>query len=132
MHITATAISLNVEDVPASAAFVKQHFGFHEQMSADGFVSLAHDGAGVNLIFLRTGLASLQPESLRSQRAEGVLVAFVVDDIDAEYARLTEAGVAITTPIQTEPWGERFFQVADPNGVILQLVQWVHGPEATG
>ncbi len=132
MDITASAISLNVEDVSASAEFVKQHFGFREEMAADGFVSLARDGVGFNLIFLRTGLASLQPASLRTQRAEGVLVAFVVDDIDAEYARIQAAGVPITTPIQTEPWGERFFQVADPNGVILQLVQWVHGPEETG
>ncbi|GGM54118.1 hypothetical protein GCM10011608_43850 [Micromonospora sonchi] len=129
MDITASAISLNVEDVTASAEFVKQHFGFREEMAADGFVSLARDGAGFNLIFLRTGLASLQPASLRTQRAQGVLVAFVVDDIDAEYARIQAAGVPITTPIQTEPWGERFFQVTDPNGVILQLVQWVHGPE---
>jgi len=29
------------------------------------------------------------------------------------------------TPLQTEPWGERFLQVADPNGVVIQLVQWV-------
>jgi hypothetical protein len=28
MQITASAISLNVEDVTASANFVKQHFGF--------------------------------------------------------------------------------------------------------
>ncbi|MGW0502811.1 VOC family protein [Micromonospora sp. NPDC003241] len=132
MHITASAISLNVADVSASAAFAQQHFGFREEMSADGFVSLARDDVGFNLIFLRSGLASLQPEVLRTQRAEGVLVAFVVDDIDAEYARLTAAGVPITTPIQTEPWGERFFQVTDPNGVILQLVQWMHEPGATG
>ncbi|GIJ80903.1 Glyoxalase/Bleomycin resistance protein/Dioxygenase superfamily protein [Micromonospora phaseoli] len=129
MQITASAISLNVDDVSASAAFAQQHFGFREEMAADGFVSLARDGVGFNLIFLRTGLASLQPERLRAQRAEGVIVAFVVDDIDAEYARLTAAGAPIATEIQTEPWGERFFQVADPNGVILQLVQWVHGPE---
>nr|WP_240955399.1 VOC family protein [Micromonospora sp. HNM0581] len=119
---------MNVEDVSASAAFVTQHFDFHEEMSADGFVSLARDGVGFNLIFLRTGLASLQPESLRTQRAQGLIVAFEVDDIDAEYARLVAAGLPIATPIQTEPWGERFFQVADPNGVILQVVQWVHGP----
>jgi uncharacterized glyoxalase superfamily protein PhnB len=24
-----------------------------------------------------------------------------------------------------EPWDERFFQVTDPNGVVLQLVQWI-------
>ncbi|MFI7021650.1 VOC family protein [Micromonospora sp. NPDC049900] len=127
MQITASAISLNVDDVTTSAEFVKQHFGFREEMSADGFVSLARDGVGFNLIFLRTGLASLQPPSLKDQRAEGVLVAFVVDDIDTEYARLQAAGVPIVTEVQTEPWGERFFQVADPNGVILQVVQWLHG-----
>jgi len=54
----------------------------------------------------------------------------VVEDIDREYARLQEEGVAITTPLQTEPWGERFFQVTDPNGVVLQLVQWVTKPHA--
>ncbi|MER5453454.1 VOC family protein [Micromonospora sp. NPDC002389] len=129
MQITASAISLNVEDVTTSAEFVKQHFGFREEMSADGFVSLARDGVGFNLIFLRTGLASLQPASLKDQRAEGVLVVFVVDDIDTEYARLQAAGVPIVTELQTEPWGERFFQIADPNGVILQVVQWLHGTE---
>lgn len=132
MQITGSAISLNVQDVSASAEFVKQHFGFREEMSADGFVSLARDGVGFNLVFLRTGLASLQPPILKEQQAQGVLVAFVVDDIDAEYAQIQAAGVPITTPIQTEPWGERFFQVTDPNGVILQLVQWMHSPEQAG
>lgn len=105
MQITGSAISLNVQDVSASAEFVKQHFGFREEMSADGFVSLARDGVGFNLVFLRTGLASLQPPILKEQQAQGVLVAFVVDDIDAEYAQFQAAGVPITTPIQTEPWG---------------------------
>ena len=128
MQITASAISLNVVDVTASAAFAKQHFGFNEDMSADGFVSLSRKDAGFHLIFLRTGLKSFKPDSMRGRQADGLLVAFVVDDIDAEYARLQEEGVAITTPLQTEPWGERFFQVTDPNGVVLQLVQWVTEP----
>jgi len=130
VQITASAISLNVDDVTASAAFVKQHFGFNEDMAADGFVSLSRKDAGFNLIFLRTGIESFKPDSMRGHRADGLLVAFVVDDIDREYARLQEEGVAITTPIQTEPWGERFFQVTDPNGVVLQLVQWMNAPHA--
>ncbi len=125
MQITASAISLNVDDVTASATFVKQHFGFSEDMSADGFVSLSRKDAGFNLIFLRTGLESFKPTQMRGHRADGLLVVFVVDDIDGEYARLQAEGVAIATPIETEPWGERFFQVADPNGVIIQLVQWI-------
>jgi len=35
--------------------------------------------------------------------------------------------VAIATPLQTEPWGERFFQIRDPNGVVVQFVEWVTG-----
>ncbi len=54
---------------------------------------------------------------------------FVVEDIDGEYARLQGEGVPITTPIETEPWGERFFQVTDPSGVVIQLVQWMTEPQ---
>jgi predicted enzyme related to lactoylglutathione lyase len=124
MKITASAVSLNVADVTASAEFVRRHFGFREDMSADGFVSLSREDVGFNLIYLRTGLASFKPEQLRGSRADGLLIVFVVEDINGEYARIQSEGVPITTPIQTEPWGERFFQVADPNGVIIQLVQW--------
>ena len=28
-------------------------------------------------------------------------------------------------PPETEPWGERYAQYRDPNGLIIQLVQWV-------
>jgi hypothetical protein len=65
---------------------------------------------------------------MRDRHADGVLIAFVVDDVDAECARLEGEGVAITTPLQTEPWGERFFQVTDPNGVVIQFVQWMTDP----
>jgi catechol 2,3-dioxygenase-like lactoylglutathione lyase family enzyme len=126
--ITASAVSLNVTDPSASAAFAEQHLGFREDMAADGFVSLSRADAGFNLIFLRTGLATFKPDSMRDRHADGLLIVFVVDDADAECARLQQEGVAITTPLQTEPWGERFFQVADPNGVIVQFVQWVTTP----
>jgi uncharacterized glyoxalase superfamily protein PhnB len=124
MHITDSAISLNVTDVGASAAWVQEHLGFSVAMEADGFSSLAHPQAGFNLIYLRTGLSTFKPESM-ARHAGGLLVVFTVDDIDADYARLREAGVEIVTPIETESWGERYFQMADPNGVIYQLVQWV-------
>jgi uncharacterized glyoxalase superfamily protein PhnB len=125
LRITASAVSLNVDDVEASASFLQRHFGFEQAMAADGFASLARDDAGFNVVFLRTGLPTFKPARLQGRRADGLLVVFVVDDIDAEYERLRSEGVEITTPLETEPWGERFFQVTDPNGVTYQLVQWV-------
>lgn len=67
MKITAAALALTVDDPTASAAFVTQHFGFHQDLAADGVVSLSRADAGFNLIFLRTGLATFKPRS-RLQR----------------------------------------------------------------
>ena len=128
MRITASAISLNVADERASAEFLTRHFGFAPEMEADGFVSLARADAGFNVIFLKLGLPTFKPAALAGHAADGLLLVFVVDDIDAEYRRLTDAGVAFTTPIETEAWGERYFQVTDPNGVVIQLVQWMEAP----
>ncbi|AFY92725.1 hypothetical protein [Chamaesiphon minutus] len=50
MKITVSALSLNVEDVKASANFVKQYFGFSEEMSTEGLVPLSRPDVGFNLI----------------------------------------------------------------------------------
>lgn len=123
MRITSSAVSLNVADVPASSAFLARHFGFREDMTADGFASLTREDAGMNVVFLRRGLLSL-PADQRDDHASGLILAFVVDDLEGELARLEQEGVTITMPLTAEEWGERGFQVRDPNGVIVQLVDW--------
>jgi predicted enzyme related to lactoylglutathione lyase len=128
MRITSSAVSLNIADERASAAFLRDHFGFVEEMSADAFVSLTRPDAGFNVIYLRSGLPTFKPTSMAGRAADGLLLVFVVDDVDAESDRLARAGLEFTTPIETEPWGERYFQVTDPNGVVIQLVQWMTDP----
>ena len=128
MHITASAVSLNVDDPVASSTFLQRHFGFTEDMSADGFASLTRPDAGMNVAYLRLGLPTL-PADQRDERAAGLILAFVVDDLEGELARLESEGVPITMPLTVEEWGERAFQVRDPNGVIVQLVDW-NGPPA--
>ena len=123
MKITASAVSLNVADVDASSRFLADHFQFQEDMAADGFASLTRTDAGMTVVFLRRGLAIL-PTDQRDDVASGVIVAFVVEDLEGELARLRAEGVAITMPLTVEEWGERSFQVRDPNGVIIQLVDW--------
>lgn len=128
MRVTATALSLNVADPAASGRFLVEHFGFTEQMAADGFVSLAREDIGMSVVFLRVGLPTL-PADQRDDHASGLILAFVVEDLEGELARLTDEGVAITMPLTVEDWGERAFQVRDPNGVNVQLVDW-SGPGA--
>lgn len=125
MKITGTAVSLNVAAADTSAEFAKAHFGFTEAMSADGFVSLTHPDSGLNVIFLRTGLGTFKPRSIAGPAGQGTLIVFVVEDIDAEFARIAAEGASVVTEPETEPWGERYCQFADPNGIVWQLVQWV-------
>ncbi|HET9518799.1 MAG TPA: VOC family protein [Actinoplanes sp.] len=123
MNISTAAISLTVDDVGASSQFLVSHFGFREQMAADGFASLTRDDTPMSIVLLRRGIEVL-PEHLRDRRADGVIVAFVVDDLEGEQARLRAEGVEFTLPLREEPWGERLFLVTDPNGLVYELVQW--------
>jgi predicted enzyme related to lactoylglutathione lyase len=128
LKVTESALSLTVADPERSGGFLEQTFDFEREMAADGFVSLSRPDVRFNVIFLRAGLPTFKPRERAAHTADGILIVLVVDDIDAEYERLTAAGAPILTPIETEDWGERYFQVEDPNGVIVQLVQWVAAP----
>ena len=121
MQITGTVVCFTVEDVPASVNFLVRHFGFTVVMEFDGFVSLKREGLAVSIVFHRRGLEVL-PEAIRQERASGVILALVIADFDAAYARLQSEGVNITLPIRKESWGERLFLVTDPNGVVIELV----------
>lgn len=123
-HISDFTVSLNVDDPNASADFLGTHFGFDRLLDVEGAISLAVPGSNFSVCFLQTGLPSFKPAS-QAMSAKGLLVVFTVDDIDSLYDALVAAGVDVVTPIETEPWLERYFQVSDPNGVIVQAVQWV-------
>ena len=122
MQINASTISLTIDDVAASRAFFVEHLGYQERAAAEGFASLTRDDA-VDIVLLQRGIDVLPPEQ-RDQRAAGLILAFTVDGLEAEDKRLRTEGVPITMPLREEPWGERLFQITDPNGIIIQFVEW--------
>ncbi|HEX8464103.1 MAG TPA: VOC family protein [Abditibacterium sp.] len=126
MQISAATVSLTVADVSTSSAFLSSHFGFQiEGADPDGnYASLSREDVGMKIIFLRRGCEVL-PENQRFQSASGLILAFTTTGLESEIARLESAGVEITLPLMEEPWGEKLFQVTDPNGVVIQLVEWV-------
>ncbi|WP_433253854.1 VOC family protein [Streptosporangium sp. CA-135522] len=129
MNITTTTVSLNVDDVTASGEFFTTHLGFREAVAAEGFISLVRDDAAADIVLLSRGTEVLPPEQ-RGQHVGGVIVAFTVTDIAAEQEQLRGEGATITMPLRTEPWGERLFQLTDPNGIVVRLVEWVAPAEA--
>ncbi|HAO07659.1 MAG TPA: glyoxalase [Chryseobacterium sp.] len=123
MNISSFATCLNVKDVKASSEFFIRHFGFAELMSADGFASLRNIKNNITLIFHEIGLEVL-PDDFKQNSTEGVILAFIVTDIEAEEKRLKDQRVVITTPLRTESWGEKLFLLKDPNGILIEVAEW--------
>ncbi|GGQ35050.1 VOC family protein [Streptosporangium pseudovulgare] len=123
MHIISSAVSLNVDDVTASSNFFTAHLGFHETVTARGFVTLARPDSA-DIVLVTRGSRQL-PGRIREQRPAGVMVSFTITDVAAEHERLRREGAPVATPLREEPWGERLFQLTDPNGIVAQFVEWV-------
>jgi catechol 2,3-dioxygenase-like lactoylglutathione lyase family enzyme len=124
LNVTTSTLSLTVADPEASRDFLTTYLGYQVAMAEDGFVSLRREDAAVDIVLLRQGIEVL-PADQRDQHAAGLILALTVTGIEAEEARLREAGAPLTMPLREEPWGERLFQMTDPNGVVVQLVEWV-------
>lgn len=77
------------------------------------------------MVYLRTGLPTVKPAHRAGSAGDGLLLVFVLDDVDAAFDAVRTGGATVVTAPETEPWGERYCQFEDPNGIIVQFVQWV-------
>jgi catechol 2,3-dioxygenase-like lactoylglutathione lyase family enzyme len=109
-------------DVAGTAAFYVTHFGFKEIFVSEWYVHLqsGHDEL-VNLAIL-DGQHETIPAAGRG-RVSGLLLNFEVEDPDAEYARLKNAGLPMMLDIRDEAFGQRHFITADPNGVLIDIIK---------
>ncbi|WP_433654618.1 VOC family protein [Nocardia sp. CA-128927] len=129
MNVLGGAIMVNVPDPDASADFLISHLGFTDTISDDGLAVVFSAEAGLHIAFLRVGAPDFIPESIAGALSKGMIIVLVTDDVETEYSRVQEAGVDIVTPLRFSKWeastGERYFQMRDPNGIIVRLTEWV-------
>ncbi|WP_144720282.1 VOC family protein [Agrococcus jejuensis] len=108
--------------VAETAAFWQQRLGFIESFAADWYVSLRHETSGAEIAFLDATHPTI-PEGYRGATAAGILVNLEVDDVDAEWQRLVvDGGLEPRLAIRSEAFGQRHFIVADPAGVLVDVI----------
>ena len=62
------------------------------------------------------------PDGFR-RPAQGLLLNFEVDDVDAEYQRLVvDARLPVLLELRSEEFGQRHFITVDPNGVLIDVI----------
>jgi len=57
-----------------------------------------------------------------------VSVSIEVEDVDVLHERAVARGYQIVYPLTDEPWGVRRFAVADPNGLVINLMRHTQSP----
>ncbi|BCH23680.1 glyoxalase [Mesorhizobium sp. L-8-10] len=109
-------------DVAGTAAFYKEHFSFEALFDSDWYVHLrSTEDKKVNLGIVQGDHETI-PEAGRG-RASGLLINFEVRDPDAVYERAKAAGLRILLSLRDEPFGQRHFITADPNGVLIDVIK---------
>ncbi|GAA4605145.1 catechol 2,3-dioxygenase-like lactoylglutathione lyase family enzyme [Actinoplanes octamycinicus] len=125
MKFTMVGMAIAAEKPAVSAAWFTEHFGFAVGVDLGWYVNTQHtDHPALSLDFVQRDHPSW-PAATRGKTVVGTLLAFLVADVDAEYARLGDEGLEVVLPPVTEPWGQRRFQVAGPDGLLVEVLQQV-------
>lgn len=117
---------VRVLDLDKSMAFYDTAFGLKESHRLDftdfTLVYLRNDENDVE-VELTLNKGTTEPYTHGSGYGH---IAFVVDDLDAEYQRFTQAGLEPRDIVDFAPDGERiarFFFIADPDGYQIEVLQ---------
>lgn len=122
MKVTSYYPVIMTTKVAETAAFYIAHFGFRPLFEADWYVHLqSTHSTRVNLAVM-DGSHETIPLAARG-RVPGLILNFEVLDPDAEYARLTAAGLPILQELRDEAFGQRHFITIDPNGVLIDIIK---------
>lgn len=114
------------KDLAACRAFYTQSFGFTPVFESTWFLMLVSAGERpFTLAFMHEKHPSSPPTLPVFTKKAGAFLTFQVEDAQAVYAQLQQAGMPIHYHLQDEPWGQRRFSVLDPNGLFIDIVQQI-------
>jgi uncharacterized glyoxalase superfamily protein PhnB len=116
MNAITLSPAFTTNQVAETRDFYVKHFGAQVTFDCGWYINLEFGDKANTLQFM----APQQPEHQLSSGA-GIIYNFAVADVDAEYTRLTEAGLKVIVPLEDHPWGDRGFAVPDPNGISLYI-----------
>lgn len=117
---------LFVENVEKMVAFYRDILGFESDWDGGPFASFKVKDGGL-FFFDRKQFAKdmnqpYSPPRGHNQTMEIAIGVPTKEDVDSEYQRLSALGVkSLTGAPVTQPWGQRNFWIADPEGNYIEI-----------
>jgi predicted enzyme related to lactoylglutathione lyase len=115
MSIRRVVPNISSDRLEESRKFYTDFLGFEMAMDMGWIVTLASPSNPTAQVSLLKAQAAAPPQQNPSLSVE-------VADVDAVHTRAVAGGLPIVYPLTTEPWGVRRFHVADPNGVVINVM----------
>lgn len=113
------SVRIIAADIKPMVAFYERITGVTAQWLAPVFAELVTPGAVLAIGAVET-VALWQENSAEPGANRTIFLEFQVQDIDAEYARLSNS-VSLVHDLKTMPWGNKTFQFRDPEGNAVSL-----------
>jgi catechol 2,3-dioxygenase-like lactoylglutathione lyase family enzyme len=112
---------LLVDNVDRTARFYEAILGFARSFSADWYVHLrSSEDEATELAIMRFDHDTIPLAGRRP--TGGLLLNFEVDDVDAVHDIVMARGAEPVQPLRSEPFGQRHFILADPDGVLIDII----------
>lgn len=122
MRLTSFYPVIGTDRLEESRDFYTGLLGFEVTFEAEWYVSLRRPGPLTYELALLDPTHPTIPEGY-GKPVQGLLLNFEVEDVDAEWERLVlGAGLEPKLKIRSEEFGQRHFIVADPNGVLIDVI----------
>lgn len=119
-----SAITLFVEDLPATKRFYQEVFGLPIHYEDDASVVFNFGNTLVNLLNVTEAPELIEPASVASPDAGSRFqFTITVDDVDATCAELAKRGVGLLNGPIDRPWGVRTATFKDPGGHIWEIAK---------
>ncbi|MGW5309498.1 VOC family protein [Nocardia thailandica] len=120
-HYHATAFvstRLITDDLDPMVAFYEQLTGTSAVRLAPVFAEIVTPTATLAIGSTAT-VPLFAPGSAEAAANRSAVLEFLVDDVDAEYARVAALGVEVVAEPALMPWGNRVFFVRDPDANLV-------------
>ena len=111
-----------VDDVAAAVDFYTTHFGFTIGISSPAFAEAFRGNLRLLLSGPQSSAGRAMADGERPQPGGWNRIHFVVDDLEAEMARLSAAGVPFRNEVVSGPGGAQVL-ACDPAGNFVELFQ---------
>ena len=119
-----SAITLFVEDLPATKAFYVEVFGLPIHFEDDESAVFNFGSTLINLLRASAAEGLIEPALVASPDAGSRLQLTIdVDDVDAMCATLIARGVKLLNGPLDRPWGIRTASFKDPGGHIWEIAK---------